>query len=215
MVTKVPVAAIVAQGATPTEAKDIQDKLAKTAELPKIDANELIERALRSTSQTYEEFFTAENVIIEDAIKEHGKDNAVLMFTAIHSHMSKVLFTLNRFRNVYFTQIEQMRKEVEDKAVKDLIQNHDFHYTPSDKKPKKIKTIGDKIANSNANQMEKLKESMGQLTDKDGKPIDMIAFVAKMKWGTSRKELEKKEEQDSYKAGLEKIKESITKKKED
>ncbi len=212
VVTAVPVSDIIKQGANGSEAVDIANKLARTQELPKIDSKELIERALSSMSQTYEDFFTAENPVMDDIIKEHGKDNAIMMFTAIHSHMSKVLFTMNRFRNFYFTRIEQMRKEVEDKAVKDLIQNHDFHYTPNDKKPKKIKTIGDKVLTKDKNQMHAAKEAMSGLLDKDGKPVDMMKVLASMNWGS--KDAAKEAEKDDYRAGLKKIQDDITKKKE-
>lgn len=214
VVTAVPVSDIIKQGANGSEAVSIAQATARVEELPKIDSKELIERALSSMSQTYEDFFTAENPLIDDMIKEHGKDNAILIFTAIHSHMSKVLFTMNRFRNFYFTRIEQMRKEIEDKAVKDLIQNHEFHYVPSDKKPKKVKTIGDKVLTKDKNQMHAAKEAMAGLKDKNGNPVDMMAVMSAMSWGKSNAEVAKETEKADYRAGLDKIKESLTTKKE-
>lgn len=210
VVTAVPVSDIVKAGANGSEAVEIQKKLETVKELPMIDSKELIDRVLSTMSQEYEDFFTAENPLMEDMISEHGRDNAILIFTAIHSHMSKVLFTMNRFRNFYFTRIEQMRKEVEDKAVKDLIQNHDFHYTPSDKKPKKVKTIGDKVLSKDKNNMHVAKEAMGNLKDKDGNPVDMTKLLASLMW--TKKDEEKQNEKEEYKAGLDKIKESIGKK---
>lgn len=184
------------------EAQSISNQLSQTKELPKIDGNELVTRALSTVSQHYEDFFNAENPIIEDIVKKHGKDNAVLIFTAIHAHLSKTLFAVNRFRNLYYVKIEQLRKEVEDKAVKDLIQNHDFHYDALKATPKKIKNTNTKTGTD----IDKAKAGLAGLTDKDGKPVDVTKVLANLMW----KQDKKKEE---YKEGLDKIKESITKEK--
>lgn len=210
VVTAIPVSEIIRNNpnSNGVEAARISEQLSRTTELPKIDSNELINRALSTMTQTYEEFFTTENPTMDDIIKEHGKDNAVLIFTAIHSHMSRVLFTLNRFRNFYYTRIEQMRKEVEDKAVKELISNHDFHFTPTDKKPKKIKTVYGKTGTD----IDAAKEAMGKLTDKNGNPIDVTKVLANLMWKKSPAELAKDAEKTDYKAGLDKIKDAITSK---
>jgi len=208
VVTSIPIADIMKNNVTTgVEAARISDQLSKTTELPKIDSQELINRALSTMTQTYEEFFTTENPTMDDIIAEHGKDNAVLIFTAIHSHMSRVLFTLNRFRNFYYTRIEQMRKEVEDKAVKELISNHDFHYTPTDKKPKKVRTVL-----QSGTSIDAAKEAMGKLTDKDGNPIDVMKVLSSLMWKKTPADLAKESEKNDYKAGLDKIKESITSK---
>ena len=187
------------------EAQNISESLNRIETLPKIDHNELIERATRGLIENYEDFFTTESVVIEDLIKEHGKDNALLIMTAIHAHMSKVLFTMNRFRNFYYATIEKMRKEVEDKAVKELIQNHDFHYTPTDKKPKKIYQ---KLSKSGTD-VDAAKKAMAGLTDKDGKPLDVMKVMANLMWKKTPNDLVKDMEKDDYKAGLKKIADSI------
>lgn len=189
-----------AKGSNAVESASIAETLKKTSELPKINGNDLIQRALESSSQGYEDFFNAENPIIDDVIKEHGRDNAVLVFTAIHAHLSKSLFALNRFRNIYYIRIEALRKEIEDKAVKELIQNHDFHFDPSSLiKPKKVKSTGTKTGTD----IDKAKIGLSGLTDKDGKPVDVMKLMGSLMWkGDSKKELEKKE----YQEGLDKIK---------
>lgn len=202
VITSMPLAESVKHGASGVQAAEISESRKKIEDLPKIDTSELIERAIKSLAQTQEEFFTSENLIIEDLIKEHGKANASLMLIAIHHHMSRVLFTMNRFRNFYYTQIESMRKEVEDKAVKELIQNQDFYYTPSDKKPKKIKTALSKTGTD----IDKAKEALGQLRDKDGNPLDVTKVLANLMWKSDSK---KDKEKADYQAGLDKIKESI------
>jgi len=228
LVTNIPTHEIIKQGANPTQAEEIQKKVNKTQELPAIDTQEVVTRALSGMKQNSENFFTSENQLIEDLIKEHGADQAVLIFTSIHSHMSHVLFTMSRFRNLYFTAIERIRKDIEDKAVKDLVQNHDFYYKDLDQaknnppKPRKLK-IGTDI--------DKAKESMKGLLDKDGKPIDVTKVLAALMWKKTpeqiaqekieAEELAKQKELDrlakearkaSYKNGLSNIIESITKK---
>jgi hypothetical protein len=188
---------VMAKGADATEAETITKTLSKARELPKIDGNDLVMRALGTVSQVYEDFFNAENPMIEDIIEKHGKDNAVLVFTAIHSHLSKTLFCINRFRNLYYVKIEQLRKEIEDKAVRELIQNHDFNYEnlkPTPKKPKVSKTGTD---------IDKAKQGLAGLTGKDGNPVDVMKIMGSLMWK------KKDEEKVEYKAGLDKIKESI------
>jgi hypothetical protein len=206
VVTSIPVSDIIKNNPSSNgvEAARISESLQRTTELPKIDSKELVERALSTMSQTYEEFFTTENPMMDEIIAEHGKDNAVLIFTAIHSHMSRVLFTLNRFRNFYYTRIEQMRKEVEDKAVKELISNHDFHYTPTDKKPRKIKTVLQ--SGTSTDDAKKGLGSLGLTSDQ------AMKFMTNLMWKKSPADLAKDAEKSDYKAGLDKIKESITSK---
>jgi len=196
IVVKTPISNIVAKGATAVEAEEISKKLEKISELPKIDSADLINRALSTVNQVYEDFFNAENPLIEELIREHGRDQAILVFIAIHSHLSKVLFCVNRFRNVYYVKIEQLRKEIEDKAVKELIQNHDFFYE-APKAPKKPRTIGGKLAT----EIDKAKVALGGLTDSKGNPVDVTKVLANLMW--------KKKPDEDYKAGLDKIKESI------
>ena len=212
IITHIPTSEIINRGASATQAQEIQKKLEKTETLPVIDTQEVTTRALSSMKKNYEEFFTSENQLIEDLIKEHGKDKAILLLTSIHSHMSHVLFTMSRFRNLYIQHIESLKKEIEDKAVKELIQNHDFYYKDLDhtKKPKKIKTItsqGDTIA--------KAKENLKGLTDKDGKPLDMMKVFGSLMWKDPKVEEEKKKEKEDYKKGLESIAASIFAKKDD
>lgn len=194
--------AIKSGAASGVDAVTISNALTQVKELPKINGNELVSRALSTVNQHYEEFFNAENPIIEDIIKEHGKDNAVLVFTAIHAHLSKVLFAVNRFRNVYYVRIEALRKEVEDKAVKDLISNHDFHYENVAPKPKKIGKVG-----KTGTDVDKAKVSLGALTKADGTPIDITGFMSKLMF--NKKAIDKKHE---YQDGLDKIADSITSK---
>lgn len=200
---------LVSKGATPVEAVKIKSHLDKINELPKIDAGELVTRALNTVNQTQEEFFNAENPLICDVIEQNGKDNAVLIFIAIYAHMTKTLFGLNRFRNLYYSQIEQLRKEIEDKAVKELIQDHDFHYdnlkAPA---PKRIKTA----SNKQATEIDKAKQGLSGLTTKDGKPLDIMKVMGSLMWKADK---EKDKEKQDYKAGLDKIKESITSKDKD
>lgn len=192
------VSALKLGAADAVEAESISKTLTKARELPKIDGNDLVMRILSTVNQTYEEFFNAENPLIDDMIKEHGKDNAVLIFTAIHAHISKILFVNNRFRNLYYIKIEQLRKEVEDKAVKELISTHDFHYENLKPSPKKIKTPGSKSGTD----IDQARKGLGGLTTKDGKPLDVTKFMTNLMW-------KKDKEKEDYKAGLESIKKDI------
>ena len=191
---------------TATEAAQISTKTNRIENLPEVDSEGLVNRALTTMVQSYEEFFVTESILIEDIIKEQGKDKAVLTLTAIHWHLSKVLFTLNRFRNVYYARIEQLRKEIEDKTVRELITNHDYYYTSPEKKP--VKPRNPKLST----ETDKLKQNLAVLTDNKGNAIDVTAIYGKLMWGQSKKELEEKEKKEDYKAGLDKIADSITKK---
>ena len=195
---------VIGSGANAVEASEITQKLTKVTELPKINGNDLVARALSTVNQTYEDFFNSENPIIEEMIAEHGKDNAVLIFTAIHAHLNKVLFATNRFRNLYYVKIEQLRKEVEDRAVKELISNHEFNpdFDKLTPKPKKIKTLDKR----HSTEIDKARTAIGGLTDKDGKPLDVTKMLSNLMW---KKDEKKDKEKTDYKEGLNKIKESI------
>lgn len=183
--------------------KDVE-KMSKAETLPDINSEELISKVLASTNQTYEQFFTSENPLIDTIIKENGKDNGVLILTAIHSHLSRILFDVNKFRNLYQIRIDEMRKDIESEAVKALIQNHDFYYTPQSFKTPKPKSIKKSTA------MDVARSGLSGLTDASGKPLDVTKLMANLMWkGQSSK---KEEEKKDYKSGLDKIKENIVSK---
>lgn len=200
-------------GNTPTlvEAAQISEKIQKTEELPEIDKDDLVKRALATMTQHYEDFFIAESTIIEDLISQYGNDKTVLILTAYHEHLSRVLFAVGRFRNMHFNRIESMRKEIESQAVKELIANHDFYHNPNTAAKKPLKPRSPKINT----EMGKAKEALSGLTDKDGKPIDVTSLVGKLMWGQSKKELEEADKKEDYKAGLDKIADSISKRKKE
>jgi len=122
---------------------------------------------------------------------------------------------MSRFRNLYIQHIEELKKEVEDKAVKELISSHDFYYkdleNKAGQKPRKIKTPNSQTGDS----VSKAKESIGKLTDKDGRPLDMMKVFGGLFGGKSEKQKEKESEKEDYKKGLENIAASIFGKKKE